>query len=103
MKRVIDRRVLSAQAEVATRRAEIVAVVGELRRRLDPRVVAAETASGVKDHVNRTISAAGSAAKTQPWLLAAAAALLATGVAAAIKFRSSGSEERADEATNNDA
>ena len=102
MKRVIDRRVLSAQAEVSARRAEVVAIIGDLRHRLDPRVIAAETASDVKDQVSRTIGAFGSTAKAQPWLLVGASALFAIGVAAALKFNSSGSEEPLDEATNFD-
>ena len=100
MKRVIDRRVLSAQAEVSARRAELFAIVGHLRHRLDPRVIAAETASDVKDQVIRTI---GSTAKAQPWLLVGASALFAIGVAAALKFSSPGGEEPLDEATNDDA
>ena len=102
MKRVIDRRVLSAQAEVTARRAEIVAIIGDLRHRLDPRVIAAETASDVKEQVSRTIDAVGSTAKAQPWLLVAASALFAVGVAAALKFNSPGGEEHLDEATNVD-
>ena len=103
MKRVIDRRVLSAKAEVTAKRAEIVAIIGELRYRLDPRVIAAETASDVKGQVSRAISSAGTAAKAQPWLVVGASALIAAGVAAVIKFRSDDGEEASDEATNDDA
>ena len=103
MKRVIDRRVLSAQAEVTAKRAEIVATIGELRHRLDPRVIAAETASDVKGQVSLAIRSASTAAKAQPWLLVGASALIAAGVAAVIKFRSDGGEEPLNEATNDDA
>ena len=103
MKQVIDRRVLSAKAEVTAKRAEIGAIIGELRHRLDPRVIAAETASDVKDKVSGAITTATTAAKERPWLLAGASALIAVGVAAVVKFRSDGGEEPLDEATNDDA
>jgi ElaB/YqjD/DUF883 family membrane-anchored ribosome-binding protein len=73
---LFDRRTDAARLRATEARAKVIATVGEVRHRLDPRTVAAETAEGMLGHVNQILGDATAVAKSRPWLLAAGASLV---------------------------
>lgn len=75
MKGAFDRRVAAARLEATEKRAQVLATIAEVRHRLDPKTVIAETASEAFDRVNRVLRDATVGATSRPWLLAAGATL----------------------------
>jgi len=79
MKSLLDRRILVARSEAQSARAQLLSTVNELRRRLDPRVVASETVEHAVGSATRLLNEAATAARSRPWMLglgATAAGLL---------------------------
>lgn len=91
MKALFDRRSDAARARADEARAKVIATIGEVRHRLDPRTVASETAAAALDRVNRLVGDATEAAKARPWLLAAGASLFGI----IISLRSRGEDRKA--------
>ncbi len=76
MKQQLDRRSENARRHAEEARTRIIATLGEIRHRIDPRTVAAEMANGVIDRVHHLLGEASSTAKSKPWLVAVAATLV---------------------------
>lgn len=76
MKQQFDRRSENARRNAADARARIIATLGEIRHRIDPRTVAAETANGMIDRVHHLLGEASSTAKSKPWFVAVGATLV---------------------------
>jgi ElaB/YqjD/DUF883 family membrane-anchored ribosome-binding protein len=85
MKQQLDRRSERARLEAEAARARIIATLSEIRRRIDPRTIASETAHDLLDRVNNQLGQASSAAKSRPWLVAVGATLV--GVALTYRAR----------------
>ncbi len=84
MKQQFDRRSERARRDAEAARARIIATLGEIRHRIDPRTVAAEAAHGLLDRVNLALGEASSTARSRPWLVAVGATL----VGVALTYRS---------------
>jgi phage terminase small subunit len=82
VKRAATRQVESAEANAAAARADVLATLQEIRHRIDPRVIVAETAERSLTRVNDVLDGAQATVKTHPWLVLLGASLLGLAVAA---------------------
>ena len=98
MKRQIDRRVLTAADEARIARARVMATLDRLRHRVDPRVMAAETAEQALDGATSWIAEATTSAKSRPWLLGIVATVI--GIAMTAYARYSDDDTQATNATD---
>ena len=85
MKDAFDRRVDVARIKATKRRAQVLSTISEVRHRLDPKTVVAETAGAALNRVNSLLGNATTGATSRPWLLAVGATLF--GVALALRSR----------------
>jgi ElaB/YqjD/DUF883 family membrane-anchored ribosome-binding protein len=99
VKRALDRRIESAQAKARTARARVLATIGEVRHRLDPRTVARETIDAGFTQATRLVTETASAAKERPWLLALGATLFGLAVTVRNRMQSDGEDDN-NQATN---
>lgn len=98
MTRAIDRHVDHARAEAERARERAISTIAEVRYRLSPRTIAAETVEQAWVHVAGALEEVAGAAKSRPWVLAG----IATLVGLALSWRATTSETEID-ATNADA
>jgi type IV secretory pathway TrbD component len=82
VKRAASRQLESAEASAAAARADVLATLQEIRRRIDPRVIVAETAERGVARVNGILDGAQETVRTRPWLVALGATLFGIAVAA---------------------
>lgn len=75
MKGAFDRSVEVARIEATERRAQVLATIAEVRHRLDPKTIVAETAGAAFARVSSLIGDATAGATSRPWLLAVGATL----------------------------
>lgn len=85
MKGAFDRRVEVARVEATEQRAQVLSTIAEVRSRLDPKIIIAETATSAFGQVNRLIGDATAGAKSRPWLLAVGATLF--GIVVSLRTR----------------
>ena len=85
MKGAFDRRVEAARVEATEQRAQVLSTIAEVRSRLDPKTIIAETATSAFGHVNRLLDDATTGAKSRPWLLAMGATLF--GIVVSLRTR----------------
>jgi hypothetical protein len=76
MKQIFDRRIAKSRTDAEVARAQIITTLGEIRHRIDPRVVVSEVAEDVIAQLNDLIGDVTNAAKSKPWMLAAGATLV---------------------------
>lgn len=82
IKRAAGRQLENAEASAAAARAEVLATLQQIRHRIDPRIVVAETAERGVARVNHLLETAQGAMKRKPWLVAVGATLFGIAVAA---------------------
>jgi len=87
VKRAATRQVESAEANAAVARADVLATLQEIRHRIDPRVVVAETAERGLTRVNGLLDGASATVKSRPWLVMAGATLFGIAIAARARLR----------------
>jgi ElaB/YqjD/DUF883 family membrane-anchored ribosome-binding protein len=98
VKDLVDRRIVAAKAEAKAARAKLMATLGEVRHRLDPRVVASETVDSAVSSAANMLDNATTAVRSRPWMLGLGAT--AAGLMIAARSRRKDDET---EATNPDA
>lgn len=85
VKRAATRQVESAEANAAVARANVLATLQQIRHRIDPRVIVAETAERGTAKVTGLLDDAQAGLRARPWLVALGAVLV--GIAAAARAR----------------
>lgn len=95
VKRAANRQLESAEAQAAVARADVLATLTEIRHRIDPRVIVAETAERGVAKVNGLLDDAQGAVRRRPWLVAVGATLF--GIAVAARARLLAESEAVDE------
>ncbi len=91
-KRTVPLRVESAEANVAAARADVRATLGQIRWRIDPRVIIAEAAERNLARVSNLIDGAQTKVKARPWLIVGGATLFGIGMVARARLRTENSE-----------
>jgi ElaB/YqjD/DUF883 family membrane-anchored ribosome-binding protein len=92
VKHAASRQVESAEASAAAARADVLATLMEIRHRIDPRVIVAETAERGVAKANRLLDEAQATVRDRPWLVAVGATLFGIAVAARARLLADGGE-----------
>jgi hypothetical protein len=95
VKRAAGRQLESAEANAAAARADVLATLHEIRHRIDPRVIVAETAEHGVAKVSAMLDDVQSTVRARPWLVAVGATLF--GIAVAARARLLAESEEIDE------
>jgi hypothetical protein len=82
VKRAAGRQLESAEAASAAARAAVLVTLQQIRHRLDPRVIVAETAERGVAKANQLLDDAQASVRARPWLIAVGATLFGIAVAA---------------------
>lgn len=98
MKREADLLVGQAERNARVARARLLATLAEIRHRIDPRVIAAETAEGALARANHLLDDAKTAIKDRPAITAASGVAFAAAVG--LRFwLAKGKDDGKDDAT----
>lgn len=85
--RAVEHRLQTAQSDVEVARAEILATLEEIRHRLDPRTIVAETAERGFARATAALDDAQVGLRSRPWLVALGATLFGIALAARARLQ----------------
>lgn len=82
VKRAATCQIESAEANAASARADVLSTLQEIRHRIDPRVIVAETAERNLTRLSTLLGGAQATVRARPWLILTSATLIGIAIAA---------------------